>query len=301
MSTQASPFGAMLRQWRQHRGLSQLSLAGRVGSTGRHISFLETGRSRPNRQMVLRLADTLGMGLREANDLLNAAGLPAAYPTARLDGADLAPYRAALDRMLAAHEPYPGMVLDGHWTVTSANRACHAVFGPAVVGSNFVRDALTDPAAAQTIANWPEVAWAGLDRLRHQQQRNPFDPELQQLVAQAEAALTGVPRPQPSDPGILVCPWFRIGDQIIRTIALVARFDHPAEITLDELRVELMYPMDEIAERFFRSHATRPPETRTRDPRKHGDRFSGRDVENRGAGSDQEPAPATGRGREETA
>src|SRR5689334_17742623 len=108
MSTQASPFGAMLRRWRLHRGLSQLSLAGRVGSTGRHISFLETGRSRPSRQMVLRLADTLGVGLREANELLHAAGLPAAYPAARLEGADLAPYRAALERMLEAHEPYPG-------------------------------------------------------------------------------------------------------------------------------------------------------------------------------------------------
>jgi transcriptional regulator with XRE-family HTH domain len=256
MSTQASPFGAMLRRWRLHRGLSQLSLAGRVGSTGRHISFLETGRSRPSRQMVLRLADTLGVGLREANELLHAAGLPAAYPAARLDGADLAPYRAALERMLEAHEPYPGMVLDGRWTVTAANRACHALFGPAVVGSNFVRDALTDPATARAIANWPEVAWAGLDRLRHQQQRNPFDPDLHELVTRAETVLAGVPRPNPADPGILVCPWFRVGDRIIRTIGMVARFDHPAEITLDELRVELMYPMDGTAERFFRSRSS---------------------------------------------
>jgi len=72
MSDGASPFGARLRQWRRHRGLSQLSLAGQVGSTGRHISFLETGRSRPSRQMVLRLADTLGVGLRNTNELLHA-------------------------------------------------------------------------------------------------------------------------------------------------------------------------------------------------------------------------------------
>jgi transcriptional regulator with XRE-family HTH domain len=256
MTTQASPFGVQLKQWRQHRGLSQLSLAGQVGSTGRHISFLETGRSRPSRQMVLRLADTLGMGLREANDLLHAAGLPATYPAGDLSGADLAPYRAVLDRMLAAHEPYPGLVLDGHWTVTAANRACRSLFGPAVVGSNFVRDSLTNPAAAAGIVNWPEVAWAGLDRLRAHQRRAPFDPQLQQLLALAEAALAEVPRPQPAEPGLLVCPWFRIGDQIIRTIAMVARFDHPTEITLDELRVELMYPMDEVAERFFRSTST---------------------------------------------
>jgi transcriptional regulator with XRE-family HTH domain len=252
MTTQASPFGARLRQWRQHRGLSQLSLAGQVGSTGRHISFLETGRSRPSRQMVLRLADILGIGLRDTNDLLHAAGLPADYPTAGLDSSDLAPYRAAVDRMLAAHEPYPGMVLDRHWTVVAANRPCQALFGPTVVGINFVRDALTNPANAQAIVNWPEVAWAGLDRLRNHQRRRPFDPELAQLVTVAEAALAGVSRPEPATPHLLVCPWFRIGDQVIRTIAMVAQFDHPAETTLDELRVELMYPMDDTAERFFR-------------------------------------------------
>jgi hypothetical protein len=128
-----------------------------------------------------------------------------------------------------------------------------ALFGPTVIGSNFVRDALTNPAHAGTIVNWPEVVWAGLDRLRNHQRRCPFDPELAQLVALAEAALAGVPRPAPATSDLLVCPWFRVGDQVIRTIAMVARFDHPAETTLDELRVELMYPMDGTAEGFFRS------------------------------------------------
>jgi hypothetical protein len=161
--------------------------------------------------------------------------------------------------MLAVHEPYPGMVLDGHWTVTAANSACQALFGPTVVGSNFVRDSLTNPAAARAIANWPEVAWAGLDRLRNHHRRNPSDRELQELVTLAEAALAEVPRPQSTAADLLVvCPWFRIGEQIIRTIAMVARFDHPAGITLDELRVELMYPMDETAERFFRTRAQPP-------------------------------------------
>jgi transcriptional regulator with XRE-family HTH domain len=253
MTRQASPFGVKLRQWREQRGLSQLSLAGQLGSTGRHISFLETGRSRPSRQMVLRLADTLGMGPAGANELLHSAGLPGAYPHAALDSVDLAPYRAAIETMLTAHEPYPGMVLDGHWTVIAANPAGQALFGPTVVGSNFVRDSLTNPDAAQGIVNWPEVAWAGLERLRAHQRRAPFDPELQQLVTLAETALTDVPRPPSTPQSLLVCPWFRVGDQVIRTIAMVARFDHPAEITLDELRVELLYPMDQDAEDFFRT------------------------------------------------
>jgi transcriptional regulator with XRE-family HTH domain len=271
VTSQASPFGTKLRQWRTHRGLSQLGLAARVGSTGRHISFLETGRSRPSRQMVLRLADTLGIARRDANDLLHAAGLPGAYPTAQLHDAGLAPYRAVLDRMLTAHEPYPGLVLDGHWTVVAANTAAAGLFGP-IVGRNFVRDALADPAVRASVVNWAEVAWAGLDRLRRHLQQHPFDPVLRDLVALSEATLAEVPRPEPAEHEVLVCPWFRIGERVVRTVAMVARFDQPAQATLDELRVELMYPADDIAERYFHNQAT-------------GKNFGG-DVENAGSGSD---------------
>ncbi|GIJ43967.1 transcriptional regulator [Virgisporangium aliadipatigenens] len=275
MTSPAGPFGTRLRQWRLHRGLSQLGLAGQVGSTGRHISFLETGRSRPSRQMVLRLADALDVGRADANDLLHAAGLHAEYPTVPLDGADLAPYRAALDRMLTAHGPYPGLLLDGHWNVVAANDACTALFGPAIVGSNFVRDALTDEAAAALVVNWPEVAWGGVDRLRQHQRRHPFDPLLRELLAAAETALADVPRPDPPAPQILVCPWFNVGNETIRTIGMVARFDHPAETTLDDIHVELMYPMDDTAERFFRNRAA---------ARNHA-----HDVENGDRGSDLTP------------
>ena len=256
--TAASPFGARLRQWRHHRGLSQLALAGAAGTTTRHVSFLETGRSRPNRQMVLRLAEALGAGLRETNDLLHAAGLAAAYPEAGLASPDIAPYQAAIGRMLGAHEPYPAMVLDRHYTVILANRACVALFGPQVTGRNFVRDALTNPAMAQTVVNWPQIAWGGLDRLRQSARHAPADQELRSLISLAESALAGIPRPAPAEGGLMVCPWFRVGDTIVRTIAMTARFDHAADVTLDELRVELMYPLDEDAERYFRGRAHQP-------------------------------------------
>ena len=249
----ASPFGIRLRGWRQHRGLSQLTLAGRVGSTARHLSFLETGRSRPSRQMVLRLCEALGVGLGESNELLHAAGLPATYPKASFDSPDLAPYRAAIEQLLRAHEPYPAMVFDAHWDVLYANGASGALFGDGVVGSNFVRDSLANPAAARAIVNWPEVAWAGLDRLRHQLDQTPFDEELSKLVALAEAALSGLARPPVTQKGAVVCPSFRVGDQVVHTIAMVARFDPVADVTLDGLRIELMYPRDEAAEQFFRN------------------------------------------------
>jgi len=202
--------------------------------------------------MTLRLADALEVGSREANHFLHAAGLPATYPQTPLDGAGLEAYRVTIQRMLAAHEPYPGMVLDGHFTVLLANDACARLFGTDLVGTNFVRDALTNRATAAMIVNWAEVAWAGLDRLRRHHERHPFDDGLHALLAAAEAALDSVPRPA-TDPSVVVCPTFRLGDEQVRTVAMVARFDQAADVTLDELRVELLYPFDDAADRFFRS------------------------------------------------
>jgi len=95
----------------------------------------------------------------------------------------------------------------------------------------------------------------GLARLHHQASQTPFDEQLRDLVTLAEQALTGVPRPGTSESELMVCPWFRIGDEVVRTIGMVARFDPVAEVTLDELRIELTYPQDAAAERFFRDHA----------------------------------------------
>jgi transcriptional regulator with XRE-family HTH domain len=261
-----SPFGALMRRWRRYRGLSQLGLAFQVGSTPRHVSFLETGRSRPSRQMVLRLGETLGVPLRGRNQLLAAAGLPPAYLEAPVTGAELAPYRAAIDQLLRAHEPYPAMVVDAHWCVLLANGACAALFGGDVAGVNMVRHMIANPASARAIVNWTEVAWAGLTRLREQLDRAPFDDELRALVALAESVVAGRPRPASPPAALVVCPWFRIGDDVVRTIGMAARFDQVAEVTLDELRIELFYPLDAASERFFRARArsgTRAVRSRT--------------------------------------
>ncbi len=252
----ASPFGARLRQWRVHRGLSQLALAASVGSTARHLSFLETGRSRPSRQMVLRLGEALGLRLRECNQLLRAAGLAAAYPEAELSAPDLAPHRAALQTLLRAHEPYPALAIDRHWTVLLANPASHRLYGQDLVGVNIIRRFVADPAARQVIVNWPQVAWAGLHRLRQQSDQTPFDETLTELVRLVEAALHDVPRPDAPSEEPVLCPWYRIDGQIIKTIGIAARFDPTTDVTLDELRIELTYPLDAVADAFFRRTAT---------------------------------------------
>jgi len=251
----ASPFGARLRQWRTHRGVSQLALATKVGSTPRHVSFLETGRSRPSRQMVLRLGEALGVPLRERNLLLHAAGLAGVYPEADVRGPDLTPYRAAVDGLLRAHLPYPAMVLDGRWNVLLANQACAHLYGADPTGVNIARQMLTDPAARQLIVNWPEVAAAGLDRLRRQRGHAPFDAELAALVDLAETALAGLPRGQAASSEPIVYPWFRVGERVVKTVGMVARFEPTTDVTLDELRVELMYPADAEADDYFRALA----------------------------------------------
>jgi len=202
--------------------------------------------------MVLRLGEALDVTLRERNQLLQAAGLPPAYPQVDLGGNDLAPYRAALERLLQAHLPYPAMVLDRHWTVLMANAACTLLYGTDIVGTNLVRSFLTDPAAREAVVNWAELAWNSLDRLRHQLDQAPFDEPLADLVRHAETTLAGIARPREPSPDPVLCPWFRIAHQVIKTIGIAARFDPTAEITLDELRIELLYPFDAIAERFFR-------------------------------------------------
>ena len=117
-----------------------------------------------------------------------------------------------------------------------------------------MRDALMNPSAMTAIDNWAEVAWSGLDRLRRHLDRYPLDAHLRELVTSAEQALRDVPRPA-DDPNVMACPTFRIDGQVIRTMAMVARFDQVADVTLDQLRIELMYPADETAERFFAEHA----------------------------------------------
>jgi hypothetical protein len=144
------------------------------------------------------------------------------------------------------------MVVDSYGNVVRANRASRCLLGDDIVGANLVRRFLADPAARSAIANWPEVAWAGLDRLRDQLDQTPFDQQLAELVELAETVLAGVPRPSRPSPELVVCPWFRVGGQVVKTIGMVARFESPAEITLAELRIELTYPLDADADRILR-------------------------------------------------
>jgi transcriptional regulator with XRE-family HTH domain len=143
-------FGPMLRTWRTRRRLSQLELALDANVSARHLSFVETGRSRPSERMVLHLAETLEVPLRERNRLLLAAGYAPVYSQHALEEPELAPVRAALDQLLAAHEPYPAVVVDRRWNLVAANAAV------ALLTEGVAEHLLTPPANVLRIALHPE-------------------------------------------------------------------------------------------------------------------------------------------------
>src|SRR4029453_2277929 len=199
--------GALLREWRQRRNLSQPQLALRSAISARHLSFIETGRAQPSREMVLHLAERLDLPLRERNRLLLAAGFAPVFGERSLEESEMAPVREALERFLAAHEPYPAVVVDRHWNVVAFNR------GVAYVNHNDAPDLRTPPPHAPRIALPPDglapqisnlADWSGflLARLRREIEASG-DPELEALYEElsaypgvaAEEDLADVPSP----------------------------------------------------------------------------------------------------------
>src|SRR5215831_3922773 len=187
----ASPVGALLREWRQRRNLSQLELALRSAVSARHLSFIESGRARPSREMVLHLAERLDVPLRERNRLLLAAGFAPVFGERSFDESEMAPVREGLERFLSAHEPYPALVVDRHWNVMAFNR------GVAFVNRDVAPELRTPPANALRIALHPNglasrisnlASWSGylLARLRREMEMTA-DPELETLYEELVA------------------------------------------------------------------------------------------------------------------
>src|SRR4051812_34536642 len=194
-------FGAGLKRWRTRRRVSQLELAVRAGTTQRHVSFLESGRSAPGRTMIIRLTESLEVPIRERNELLLAAGFAPAYARSPLAGPELAPVRDALEHVLRGHLPYPAVVVDRHGDLVSANAAFRALtrgVDPALLEPpvSIPRVLLHPAGLAPRIANLDEWAWHVIDRVRAEGNRNPDD-RLRALAAE----LTALVPPRPERPG----------------------------------------------------------------------------------------------------
>ncbi|MCB9592121.1 MAG: helix-turn-helix domain-containing protein [Sandaracinaceae bacterium] len=254
-SPRAAPaFGRLLRHWRALRGLSQLQLALQVETTTRHLSYVENGKSRPGRDLVLRLGEALDVPLRARNDLLGAAGLAAEFPAHPLGDAALVPYRRAIQRVLDAMRPYPAFVVDGLFGLEDANETGRRMMPAATDGArpNLIDAFLAPGPSRASIVNFAEVAWSWHARFLRATTGLGASVELDALRARVEVYLRDVERPALDGAGdLVICPTFRIGDTTVRTIGMSMRFGPSRDVTLEELSVEVLQPRDEEAERFF--------------------------------------------------
>ena len=246
---QQRPVGELLRAWRERRRLSQLALALDAEISTRHLSFVETGRAQPSREMVLRLAEQLEVPLRERNSLLLAAGYAPVYAESRLDAAPMAPVLAAVRQLLAAHEPYPAIVVDRTWTLVEAN-ASIAVFTAAIrpdllaPPANVLRASLHPAGMASRIVNLGEWRAHLLGRLRRQIAATA-DPALAALYNELRAYPCAQPEPEIEMPGpgeIVVPLRIRHGDNELAFLSTVATFGTPLDVTVSELTIEAFYP-----------------------------------------------------------
>lgn len=248
--TQPSHVGDHLREWRQRRHLSQLDLAGDAEISPRHLSFVETGRAAPSRDMVLRLAERLDVPLRERNVLLVAAGFAPAFPQRSFDDPALKSARAAIDVVLKAHEPNPALAVDRHWNMVSANRMVTLLLdgiSPDLLAPplNVLRLSFHPRGLAPRTVNLAE--WCGhlLERL-HRQCEATADPELVKLYHE----LKTYPIPARSAPlaaDTVAIPFrMRFGDEILSFISTTMIFGTPVDITLSELAVETFFPADDL-------------------------------------------------------
>jgi transcriptional regulator with XRE-family HTH domain len=245
--------GPSLRAWRTRRRVSQLELATRAGTTQRHVSFIESGRSAPGRSLIIRLAESLEVPIRERNELLLAAGFAPAYPQRDLDDPQLAAVRTALDRVLRGHLPYPAVVVDRHGDLVSANAGFDAItrgIDPRLlVAPVSVPRVLLHPGGlAPRIVNLDEWAWHIIDRVQAESVRNPSD-RLRRLGEE----LVGLapPRPRRLGPhhlGFAVPLHLRTGDpdgRELRLITTLTHFGTATDVTIAELRLEAFLPADE--------------------------------------------------------
>jgi transcriptional regulator with XRE-family HTH domain len=242
------PVGELLRAWRRRRSLSQLELALDADVSSRHVSFLETGRARPSREMVLHLAEHLEVPLRERNGLLLAAGYAPLYGERRLERPEMAPVREALERFLRAHEPYPAVVIDRHYNLVSGNDAVGLLtdgVAPDLLEppANTLRVTLHPRGMAPRIVNLEE--WSGhlLHRLRRQASVTG-DPALERLHEEL-SAYPGVSTEAPeeiSGAEIVLPLRLREGDGELAFFGTVSTFGTAMDITLAELSIEAFYP-----------------------------------------------------------
>ena len=272
VSASAAPvdtFGPMLRAWRRRRGASQLSLALQSGVSQRHVSFLESGRARPSREMVVQLSTALDVPLRQRNEMLLAAGFAPAYRESNLAAPELAPMRRAIDFMLKQQEPYPAVVIDRLWNLLQANDAANAftVFlfdgmppaPPPGKGPNLLRWILDPGALRPKISNWEEVARYLVSTTYAEILAAGGEPRalgfIEEIMAYPDVPASFRKLRFEERPAPVLTVDYLVGGKALSVFTTIATLGTPQDVTLQEVRVESFFPADDRSDALFRSLA----------------------------------------------
>lgn len=261
------PFARLLKSWRERRKCSQLELALDAGVSQRHLSFLESGRAQPSREMILQLAEVLGVPLRERNQLLHAAGFAPVFTQHTLDQDEMNAVRQALDMMLKHHEPFPALVVNREWNLVQANTAAQRFIGllenPDDVwqrvdpggGRNVMRMTFHHAGMQPLLRNWDQVATLLLSRLQREVAADPTHTALRQLFDDISAYPHVAPQwhntPWNATPPPILPLTLGMGDQELKIFSMISTFGTALDITAEELRVETFFPADEFSAQFF--------------------------------------------------
>src|SRR5262252_4437445 len=257
IKTAANPAGILLRQWRDIRGKTQLDLSLDAGVSQKHISFVESGRSIPSREMLLALAQALDVPLRERNGLLVAAGYAPLYSDQALDAPVMNSISKALQRMLRQHEPFAAIVMDRHWNVLMANDAAPQLFNCFIDLTKWSKPRnllhlMFDPAGLRPfLANWPETARGLLRRVYREALARVIDERTKALLAELSQYPGVKPEwraPLPGDSMPMIPLTFVKGCVRLNYFSMITTVGTPQTVTAEELRLESMFPADDTTE-----------------------------------------------------
>jgi len=259
-----SSFGSILSEWRAVRRLSQLDLSLLTDISQRHISFVESGRASPSREVIFKLAEGLDLPLRARNDLFLAAGYAPVYPQRRLDLSEMAAVRRALEMILAHHEPYPAVVMDAHWNIVMQNEAVTRIVAwcvqPAALRRlfpdgviNFMELMFAADGLRPHVINWVQSRSALLRRLRREAAGNPASPSeaMRQKLEQGGASVDAEPALHDGGIDPMLSLELRLGEARLRLFNTFTTFGTPQDVALQELRIDMSFPADEATRRFL--------------------------------------------------
>lgn len=241
-------FGATLQRYRNARRVSQLDLATACEVSSRHLSFLESGRAQPSREMVMRLGEGLLLPLTARNAMLQAAGFAPVFPASALESGAVEPFRAILNEMIAKHAPNPAMLVDRHWTVLEANRSAQMLLAPLQAGSgemNVVRLLTAGEHVGKVIANLPEVLRELMSRLQLEALEAGDDPAFAPLLSALEQACAKYPQAEARAGQPILPLVINTADGKLRFLSAIAHFGTSEDANIRDLRLELLFPADD--------------------------------------------------------